>query len=151
MRTLLAEPFASLWDIDFTSLNETEAIVRGVFELTARLREIYADTAKNINGASSERVRTEALIIKILLVTLACALAYDNFVVMGMRNINEFPATFRPTGYLGCIDFLCRNLPAFNEVQTEIATVGPKYLPMKLIDMYFWSIGNQLGSVEEKE
>ncbi len=39
----------------------------------------------------------------------------------------------------------------FKAAQEQISVRGPRYPPMKLVDMYFWSIGNQLQELEKKK
>jgi hypothetical protein len=150
IRLLLEPEYRPLRNLELDSLFAEGAEFSSVFGLAARLKELYVSAAVTINGITVNRIPTDTLVTKILLGTLGCTPAYDRLVSDGMRYINEFPATFSPRGYSGCIEFFRRNVKKFRAVQAQIATHGSNYPPMKLIDMYFWSIGNQLDRLKNK-
>lgn len=150
IRLLLEQQYRPLRNLDLNTVRTENAELTSVFSLASRLRQLYVAAGIKINGITAHRIPTKTLVTKILLGTLACTPAYDRLVVEGMRYINEFPATFSPGGYSGCIDFFRRNLKEFKAAQEQISVRGPRYPPMKLIDMYFWSIGNQLQEREKK-
>lgn len=146
IRLLLQPEYRPLWNLDLDSVKPESSDVSSLFALAFRLKDSYVSATATINGVASHRIPTDTLVTKILLGTLACTPAYDRLVSDGMRYINEFPATFSQRGYFGCIDFFRRNVKEFRAAQAEIARNGATYPPMKLIDMYFWSIGNQLDA-----
>ena len=146
VRLLLEEEYRQLWNPTL----EERPDLNTLFTLASQLNGIYVESAVTINGVTVNRTPTNTLVTKILLGTLACTPAYDRLVCDGMKHIKEFPATFSQKGYSGCIDFFRRNLNEFEDVQAVIARHGDVYPPMKLIDMYFWSIGNQLEQERRK-
>jgi hypothetical protein len=150
IRLLLEQQYRPLWNLDLNTVRTENAELTSVFSLASRLRQLYVAAGIRINGITAHRIPTDTLVTKILLGTLACTPAYDRLVVEGMRYINEFSATFSAGGYWGCIDFFRRNLKEFKAAQEQISVHGPRYPPMKLIDMYFWSIGNQLQELKKK-
>jgi hypothetical protein len=150
IQLLLEEEHRALWNLDLATIEADSSEVGSVFTLASRLKKIYLSTAIKINGVTVNRTPTDTLVTKILLGTLGCTAAYDRLVTEGMRYINEFPATFNPKGYSGCIEFFRRHAKEFKGAQAQIAAYGVNYPPMKLIDMYFWSIGNQLESLKNK-
>jgi len=151
IRVLLEQQYRQLRNLDLNTVRTENAEVSLVFTLATRLRQLYVAAGIRSNGVTVHRIPTNTLVTKILLGTLACTPAYDRLVVEGMKYINEFPATFSLGGYSSCIDFFRRNLKEFKAAQEQISMRGPRYPPMKLVDMYFWSIGNQLQELEKKK
>jgi hypothetical protein len=93
---------------------------------------------------------TDTLATKILLGTLGCTPAYDQFFVAGLRsrglpfsNLNQKNFTAMMSW---CLDHRREFERAQNEIQTKIRVATRykfKYPIMKIIDMYFWKIGSR--------
>ena len=88
-----------------------------------------------------------------LLGTLGCIPAYDTLFVNGVNYWNQklsqefkpkFHARFDINSYWWLIDFYREHKSEFKEAQNSIARHGTNYPVMKLADMYFWSLGDQL-------
>jgi hypothetical protein len=144
VRALLDDQYKELWRIDFGAITPQRAEVGILFDLIDRLRGVYREIATRVNGRDSQRIPSDTLISKILLGTLACTPAYDRLVVNGIRFINEFPATFSRRNYLACIQFYQSRLKSFEAARGSVLLRHINYPAMKLVDMYFWSVGNQL-------
>ncbi len=98
---------------------------------------------------------TNTLITKVVLGTYASIPAYDSFLYEGMKywnnnarkqNEGRVIQSFGRNSYISIIDFLNSHKDEFVQCQNYIAQYGIQYPFMKLIDMYFWNIGNQLSS-----
>lgn len=113
-------------------------------ELIAKLRTIYS--SKNVTP-------TDTLITKILLGTICCTPAYDDYFYNGVMVWKElpvaympkFPGSFGKNSYIGVLEFYQYHKSVIDEAQKEISQYGITYPPMKLIDMYFWNIGYQFS------
>ena len=147
---LLEQEYRPLWNLDLNLVSAESDEVRSLFSLASQLKQIYVRAAVTINGVAAHRTPTDTLVTKILLGTLACTPAYDRLVSNGKRYLRDFPATFTPRGYAGCIEFFRSNRKEFMAAHAQIAASGANYPPMKLIDMYFWSIGDQLDALKKK-
>ena len=143
VRELLDEKYADLWQLDYNSLNARSPEIDTLFQLAARLKQIYRESIPTINGVRKSIAPSNILISKILLGTLGCTPAYDRFFVVGVKTVG-IVASFGRNSYLGVIDFYQKNLDDFVSVQSAIAHYSVTYPVMKLVDMHFWNIGYQL-------
>jgi hypothetical protein len=146
VRELLRQEYSCLWHLDFDLLAKESQEVNLVFELAKRLRSIYADLHVS---------PTDTLVTKVLLGTFGCIPAYDTLFINGVTYWNEevtqglreqFPARFGVGSYRGLIGLYRAHKREFMEAREFIAGHSMNYPPMKLVDMYFWSLGNQLVS-----
>lgn len=151
IRELLRLEFRPLWHLDVDSMDEDAPEVELVLELARRLRRVYADMHVS---------PTDTLVTKVLLGTFGCIPAYDTLFVNGVTYWNEeltqefqakLPARFGMGSYHGLMRFYRENGREFAEARKFIASHSMNYPPMQLIDMYFWSIGNQLVSEAKTE
>jgi hypothetical protein len=145
VQELLEEKYSQLWSLDFDTLNTEAPEVSLVIQLAKRLRRIYAELQVS---------PTDTLVTKVLLGTFACIPAYDTLFMNGVTYWKQglppefkpkFPAQFGINSYRGLIDFYREHKSDFKEAQDSIAAHGIDYPVMKLTDMYFWSLGYQLG------
>ena len=100
---------------------------------------------KTINKVS------DTLVSKIILGTLGCIPAYDQFFIKGLKKYNEdyklepkIMRRFRKDSLEKLIDFAKANKieieDACNKLNNACGVKG-LYTPMKVIDMYFWELG----------
>jgi len=150
VRELLEEKYKPLWNIDFDLLKPQSPEVTIFFSLATRIKQIYKEVVTKVNGVSSLTIPSDILITKILLGTFGCTPAYDRLVVDGIKIINKFPARFGRNSYLGFVKFYQENVEGFKSAQAAIAEHGIIYPAMKLVDMYFWNLGYQLGTSTEE-
>lgn len=89
------------------------------------------------NGVSP----TDTLISKIMLGTFGCVPAYDRFFNKGLK-LHGINAQFNESSLNQLFDFVTNNSTLITEAQKEITKSSSVYYPiMKLVDMYFWSLG----------
>lgn len=145
VRELSEEKYSQLWRLDFDTVKTEAPEVSLVIQLAKRLGRIYAELQVS---------PTDTLATKVLLGTFGCIPAYDTLFINGVTYWNQelpqefkpkFPARFGINSYRGLIDFYREHKSDFKEAQDFIATHGIDYPVMKLADMYFWSLGYQLG------
>ena len=108
-----------------------------LFQLIKELKDYYFIKQRKIrpNIAVSNLV-SDTLISKILLGTLGNIPAYDRFVKIGLKKSNLLQ-TMSPKGYKQLVNFYKQN-------QEEIDSLQQKYCiypPMKILNMYFWGLG----------
>jgi len=125
-----------------------EGAIKEIFDLIEIIREHYKKAMKEVRGKKRGKpfVATDTLVTKILLGTLGCAPAYDQYVIKGMR-VNEI----KKIKYSGLKESnLGEGAECYRDHQVEIDQAGQEissksgvpYPPMKLVDMYFWTVGN---------
>lgn len=134
-RLVYFDPFAQNANNDLNLIMDLKEEIKNYYE-----NETYIDpdtgNKKKINHA------TDTLISKIILGTLGCVPAYDNFLVKGLRNsgiVGNFNLNSL-NGIINCvkpdeahIDTVCNNL---NKNCNNL------YTTMKIIDAYFWEYGH---------
>jgi len=81
------------------------------------------------------------LITKILLGTIGCIPAYDRFFIDGLGSNKYVKKRFNSTrSFKELIEFYEINKKEIDEITKKCKG----YVPMKIIDMYFWEIGIEL-------
>lgn len=133
VKVLTSNKYLRLWNMNFKAITADGADIDLVFDLVNKLEQAY-----RASGIAPSRT----LITKVLLGTICCVPAYDRFFCDGVKVLGEFPASFGRKSYAGLIKFCQQNWDEFREVQTTMPQREVKYPMMKLLDMYFWSLGN---------
>lgn len=152
LNKILEDKYEPLKNLDITKIRgEDSPILIKIFELTNQIREILSGINywKSIGGENTITA-TDALVTKILLGTIGCAPAYDRFFKDGCRILNSrsrskiSPYTqFNAKSYLSLVEFYKKNYKQFSEASEIVEQkLDMKYPQMKLIDMYFWQLGN---------
>src|SRR5208282_5602226 len=113
-------------------LSQIEKEINTIFDLMAWVSEQY------------EEVPTTTLVTKILLGTLACVPAYDQYFIRGLR-LNGLPYSgLKKSNFGKLLSFVKKpkTLAQFEKAQGQIEKIGGvRYPIMKLVDMYFWELG----------
>ena len=107
-----------------------------IVALTEWIKDHYEKMDK-INSLKNHVAVSNTLATKILLGTLACVPAYDQFFVQGLGKV----ASHRPnkSSILSLVSFYDGHPEQFQKAQDYIKRNGGiVYPPMKLVDMYFW-------------
>ncbi|MCK4428432.1 MAG: hypothetical protein KAW16_08115 [candidate division Zixibacteria bacterium] len=109
-----------------------------LFKLKDTLKDLYLKQTKD-----TKRIR-DALVTKILLGTLGCAPAFDRFFKKGCKEKGVRPySNFSKGSIKALIDFYQENSKTFQSINKKIKRyTGISYPPMKLVDMFFWSVGS---------
>lgn len=97
---------------------------------------------------------TQTLFSKIMLGTLACAPAYDQYFCRGLEIYGIKKRTFTKASLEELFDFYDNHDNEFQSAQqTIMEKIGLHYPIMKIMDMYFWQIGydDEMKKVEEKK
>lgn len=141
---IMSERYNVLWNLTFDNPDADAEKIDIVLELTEILRQIYR---------SMEVSPTDTLVTKVMLGTFGCIPAYDTLFVNGITFWNGLPAMYKPkfparlgvNNYRGLINFYREHKSEIGETHDFIARQGVHYPIMKLVDMYFWSLGYQFG------
>ena len=131
IRELLKRKYDALWQVDIGTLSKPK-IIKTIFELAKALRKLYP---KEI---------TDTLLTKILLGTVGCTPAYDRLFKLGCKKRKVRPfSNFNERSLKAFIQFFQVNAEVFTSINNSIKyKSGIFYPPMKLIDMFFWSVGS---------
>lgn len=97
------------------------------------------NTSKYINKLISP---TDTLLSKIILGTMACVPAYDEFLIKGIRKSNYDFYKFNEDSLIKLFGFIRDNNAELKKLQNEASKITHYHYPvMKIIDMYFWQKG----------
>jgi hypothetical protein len=90
------------------------------------------------------------LISKILLGTLACLPAYDDYFLIGLKSVGISDLKIGENSLIEIFK-LCNKIGAetFNENNLTNKGKGTFYPMMKLIDMYLWQLGYDISLGKE--
>lgn len=141
---IMSERYNVLWNMTFDNPDEDAEKINLVLELAKILRQIYM---------SMEVSPTDTLVTKVMLGTFGCIPAYDTLFVNGITFWNGLPGMYKPkfparlgvNNYRGLINFYREHKIEIGEAHDFVARQGVHYPIMKLVDMYFWSLGYQFG------
>lgn len=115
-----------------------------ILELFNELSDYYKSISYIRKGKYATITPTDTLITKIILGAVGSVPAYDRFFRFGLSKF-EITKTFGKASLNGIFDFIeyGGNKQLIESTIDELKTKDIKYPKMKIIDMYFWSLGEQ--------
>ena len=139
-KEVLDQKYLVLKNLSFDSFSSEnkEGVIKKLFDLLKRIKTLYG--AANVS---------DTLATKILLGTLGCIPAYDRFFIVGIRAHGLHFSYLNPVNFRQTIDFCLAHRSEFEEAQARIAKDHFQYLIMKIIDMYFWRVGEEADDSHE--
>ena len=137
IRILLEYKYNTLWGASCEVLTQKENVSL-LFSLVDRIKEVYVNKRQNVDGRSSV---SDVLVTKILMGTLGCVPAYDQYFVASIRKYDVASGTFNKESIRNLVSFYKANFDKFEQCRANISKRGLEYPPMKILDMCFWQIG----------
>lgn len=136
---LAAPEFGTLWQSDFGAVEGDVALIPTVIAAVQGVRNAYAPFGQP----------TDTLVTKVLLGTFGCLPACDRYFLGGFKS-KGFRYSYVNKTFVERLLHFCRaNLAELRSEQERIeSTSGVRYPLMKLVDMYFWQLGYELGSAD---
>ena len=119
-----------------------------LLDITERIRDCYAKEQPSANRIMNNA--TDTLITKILLGTLGCVPAFDDYYVNSVKKNRVSKGVFNKTSVRSVAEFYCDHLDVFENLRHELSACGIEYPPMKLMDMCFWQDGYMDGLKKRK-
>lgn len=118
-----------------------------ILELFNELSKYYGDIEYVRNREKSNITSTDTLITKIMLGTLGCLPAYDRFFNRGLveAGITQKVGKRSLNQLFDFID-IDNNAGLIAKAATDTVSNNLKYPTMKIIDMFFWSVGYAISS-----
>lgn len=130
-------------NIDFLNANDQQ--LKQIINLYKWIKDWYKNHTGLINGKTKTTIPSPTLITKILLGTVGCIPAYDRLFIAGLGELKIQPKTVTLKGLKTLINFYKENKDEFDALSKKIKVGDRPYPLMKLVDMYFWQIGNDKG------
>ncbi|MCB1782862.1 MAG: hypothetical protein KDI13_02610 [Alphaproteobacteria bacterium] len=144
VKEILNPRYRGLRDISLDRLNKNdENEVELIFELIDWLKNFYRKTTEL---PRREVNVTDTLATKILMGTLGCIPAYDRFFIAGIKHHGLSYSYLNKKNFSEMIAFCLEQKQDFEKAQARVSSHGVNYPVMKIVDMYFWRLGEQRDS-----
>jgi hypothetical protein len=150
---ILEDRYASLRNMRLSQMNSAKTShIQNLFDLSKRIkRRINEIPYWKRNDKAYKISATDTLVTKILMGTLGCTPAFDNFFKEGCAELNKYIenkitpySNFNEKSYLGLVNFFIDHREQFEKASKVIEDkLNMKYPDMKLLDMYLWQVGFQ--------
>jgi hypothetical protein len=137
VETLIEERFDDLWN-PLVCQDNTTHLSELIFKREGK-KGIGPSLWDTIHKLDGEFEPSDILLTKILLGTMACIPAYDRFAQAGLKQ-EGLTGSYGKRSYEQIIRFYEIHQDEFEKAQP---TKGMTYPPMKLLDMYFFELGQQ--------
>jgi hypothetical protein len=154
VRILIDQEYDRLWSFNFSQKLEKRNLDL-LFDLKEKLKTII--TNNNKTDGDHKKHETDLLITKIIMATMGCVPAYDRYFKDGIKKKIERIRSkeagkkkfnnFNKDSFKNLLN-LSRGDENLKEVYREswyIQGTNIKYPPMKLLDLYFWLLGQPSG------
>lgn len=150
--TLHSGPFDALWNFDVANASNDVITAETVVSLSTALKAVYTDKIQAVDGEPRQFRPTDTLISKILLGTFACTPACDRYFIFGLQNAGFAYSRLNVPFLTYVFGFYRAHQKEFSSVRDFICSHGGMSYPaMKLVDMYFWTVGWDLLSATDTE
>jgi len=143
---LAEEKFKPLWEHEFGAgkYDDTQ-LMKLIVEVINEIKTVYKTAYKPFVLHEGSQQPTDTLISKILLGTFGCLPACDRFFIDGFKECGNKFSNLNLQFIQLISDFCKSNIDELIEVQNEIKdSTGFHYPMMKLVDMYYWQIGENI-------
>lgn len=131
--------YNSLWSIEYKELKK-RGNLEILFSLIDNLKSIYRLKRKNIKEVDTNI--SDILITKVLLGTIGCIPAYDEYFKKGIAKNNITNQLLSSSSVIGLVNYYEEFKTEFEEIRTEISNLrNIEYPQMKVLDMAFWQLG----------
>lgn len=133
--------YNDLWHIEYTELKKQKNIDTQM-KLINSLRTIYRERRKNIKEVTSDV--SDILITKVLLGTLGCVPAYDEYFKNGVGKYNITKKFLSESSLIGLAEYYEENRTELEDIRNTISLArNLQYPQMKILDMAFWQLGGK--------
>ena len=142
VRLLMDKRYCDLWNIrccDYLDENNCNLLD----ELNNKMNLEYGVIRDSVKGNTNSDI-SSTLITKVLMGTMGCVPAYDQYFVKGLRNLGIASGIFGPKSIIEVSKFYMNYEKIFENVRKKIKVTGCDmlYPQMKILDMGIWQYGN---------
>ena len=138
VRVLIKDQYKVLWNVGYLNLNKNQEseIIDILFWLKDDICKVM--THNNPDG----RKPTDLLITKIIMATMGCVPAYDQYFKAGLKR-RGIKNNFSKKAFIDLLNFSRKKLEKLYIKKQPIKGTNYNYPTVKLIDLYFWLLGSQ--------
>ncbi len=139
---LLKPEHKDLQKLDFSS--EDDNSLKEIICLSKSIKKCYTVKMGIVNNRGERVNVSDTLVTKIMLGTLGCIPAYDQYFKKGIRKKSISYSKLNIENLKEVVKFYRSNKKEFDRVNKYIKKKRETdYPPMKLVDMYFWQLGKE--------
>lgn len=139
VKELVKPIYSNLWAIDYKELQKQQNLDNLVV-LVDRLKTIYRDKRKNIKEVGTDI--SDILVTKVLLGTMGCVPAYDEYFKKGVSKYKITTQQLGKSSIKGLTEYYKENETELEGVRKKISQARYlEYPQMKILDMAFWQLG----------
>jgi hypothetical protein len=121
-------------------------VMDALFALLEWIKSWYRTNTSTPRSAANV---TDTLATKILLGTLGCTPAYDRYFITGLKKHGLPFSYLNKKNFSEMMTFCLEHREEFRKAQSAVSAFGLAYPIMKVIDMYFWRLGEEQVPGEE--
>lgn len=136
---LLKQKYNKLLGCEYTVLEDK--VMQDTLEGLRKCMEDHYNEIRKSVKESVEKNTSQTLITKILMGTLGCAPAYDEYFRRGIIDQKVSTGNFNIKSLLRLVEFYKDNHEKLEETRQNFKVDNIPYPQMKLLDMGFWQIG----------
>jgi len=146
IKLLADRRFAELWRTEFGGREEDRERIPLILDLVKAIKVAYRPSVPRTGPGQP----TDILVTKIILGTLGCLPACDRYFIAGFRGYGQY-SRLNDSFIASVLAFCQDHLQELRREQTDIKQKGGLQYPlMKLVDMYFWQLGNEADPRAER-
>jgi len=140
IKILIDPKYDRLWNFDFSEKSIKQNIVL-LFNLKEKLRKKIIENNKA--DEDNKEHQTDLIITKITMATMGCTPSYDRYLKEGLRKMGRGLDNFNENSFKNLFKLSKKNEELLKIYKKVIFIKGSKikYPPMKLLDLYFWLLG----------
>lgn len=146
VKILIEKKYNPLLEISAEGLTE-DANLELLEDVSHRIIKAYATeqppSGRTVNKAS------DTLVTKILLGTLGCVPAYDNYYTETVKKYNVSAGTYNKNSVRDAALYYLSHKDEFESLREELSTCGTRYPAMKLMDMCMWQLAFETDKKKE--
>ena len=139
VQELFKSRYNNLWRINCPELQKQENL-NTLMDLIKETKAIYNLKRKNIKDINKDS--SEILVSKVLLGTLGCIPAYDQYFKKGITTANITTQSLKEFSIKGLTEYYNNNKNELEDIRRSISLKRKvEYPQMKILDMAFWQAG----------
>ena len=131
--------YNNLWCINYIELQKQENLDM-LMDLIENLKSIYRIKRRNVKEVGTDI--SDILVTKVLLGTMGCVPAYDEYFKKGISKYNIATQLLSKSSIKGLAEYYEENKTELEDVRKSISRASQlEYTQMKVLDMAFWQLG----------
>lgn len=150
VKIILNSKYDNLFALECDKLLLDSDLQNNLQHLNNELMEIYEKIRQDVKDEETERQVSPTLISKVLLGTLGCVPAYDQFFTNAVKEQDVTTGQYNLASLLKLAEFYVEHKAAFEKVRKTLKFNDIIYPQMKLLDMGFWQIGFANNQLEKR-